>query len=70
VRHHFSISKRLPNQMPSTVLDMIDVWIDENPSEATNSLRNPFRMIALKNLRKSQPVSNESTLPELILSSE
>lgn len=70
VRHHFSISKKMPSQMPVNVLEMIDIWIHENPSEANYSLRNPLRMIALKNLQKSQPISIDSTLPKLVLINE
>lgn len=70
LRHHFTISKRLPNQMPSNVVEMINAWIEENPAEASDYLRNPLRMIALEYIRKSQPVSVDSTLPRLIWSSD
>jgi hypothetical protein len=46
VKHHLAEKKRLPEEMPDTVLELVQTWIHEDPSEARKLLGNPLRRYA------------------------
>lgn len=66
VRHHLSIHRRAPQDMPRTIRQLIEIWMRENPSEAASLLRNPLRRHALKQIQKPRDWTLASLPPEVI----
>lgn len=66
VRHHLSICRRAPQDMPRTISQLVDIWMSENPGEAASFLRNPLRRHALKQIRKPRDWTLALLPPEAI----
>lgn len=66
VRHHLSICKRAPQNMPATINELVAIWRNENPLEAGTLLRNPLRRYALNLMQTPRDWSLAGLPPELI----
>lgn len=66
VRHHLSICRRPPQDMPVTIAALIETWLNETPLEAAALLKNPLRQHALNQLRRPRDWSLAEAPPELM----
>ena len=66
VRHHLSICKRAPQDMPETILALVEIWLKENPLEAATFLKSILRRHALNQLQRPRDWSLAAFPPELI----
>lgn len=69
MRHHLSICKRAPQDMPVTITELVAIWLNENPLEASTLLKNPLRRHALNLMQKPRDWSLAALPPELIVNS-
>jgi hypothetical protein len=66
VRHHLSVCRRAPQEMPLTAIELITIWQNENPVEAANLLKNPLCKYALRLIQKPRDWSLAKVPPELL----
>ena len=66
VKHHLAEKKRPPEEMPDTVLELVQTWIHENPLQAKKLLSNPLRRYAYGQLNHPRDWSLAKRPPEQI----
>lgn len=70
VRHHLAVHKRLPQDMPATAAELVQVWLDEAPVEAQALLRtSPLAAYGLKRLKQPRDWSDAAVPPGLLYDS-